>query len=130
VSDNKISGKTSSTFDRLAHFLRIFTVHCDGRDTIHADGDARRSQTEPRRLNVSAYYTAEARVNYIALSMDRVRFLECIIARFIALCICTTCHVGWRRPLSWCLYAEGKGGLPLEHWELENSNVVVAAGEA
>jgi hypothetical protein len=39
----------------------------------------RRSQTEPRRLNVSAYYTAEARVNYIALSMDHVRFRNALL---------------------------------------------------
>jgi hypothetical protein len=79
VSDSKIGGKTSSTFNRLAHFLRIFTVHCDGRDTIHADGDARRSQTEPRRLDVSAYYTAQARVNYNALSMNHVRFRNALL---------------------------------------------------
>jgi hypothetical protein len=89
VSDSKIGGKTSSTFDRLTHLLRIFSVHCDGRDPIHADGDARGSQTEPSAASaqsfLSAYYTAQARINYIALSMDHTRL---------------------QRPLSWCLYAE------------------------
>jgi hypothetical protein len=33
----------------------------------------------PRRLKVSAYYTAQARVNYIALSMDHVHFCNALL---------------------------------------------------
>jgi hypothetical protein len=38
-----------------------------------------RQSHRPRRLKVSAYYTAQARVNCIALSMDHVRFRNALL---------------------------------------------------
>jgi hypothetical protein len=59
--------------------LRVLAMHRDDISCRRARTKVLRQSHRPRRLKVSAYYTAQARVNCIALSMDHVGFRNALL---------------------------------------------------